>query len=625
MLVRLERLMSSRSIGRLVAISNDSIIGELFDDLGSYVNTSDGTRFVAEVGAYVTIRELGRTIVAEIVGVSDQALMGHGRLSRANNRRQVILGLLGEIVMGCFSFGVSKMPQIYSDISIISERDLRAMLEVDSSEEQVGVGNDGKPLTRLMQLEVGRSVVFPDYAVRVSIDRFFGGHFAVFGNTGAGKSNTVARLIQTIFAKKDYSARGARMIIVDSNGEYSKALSDITEVNGSIEVREFIVAGASDGERFTIPVWALTPDDWAIMLHASEKTQLPVLRRAVGIARLFYGPDGNDAIKEHMVASAVLGVLRSSDSTPSKYDKSIAILSTFGSRALAPGTEDAANLRQWLSVSYGQFKDEEKAIAYLSSKLQPNLMDATSIKEPVPYSLEEFTSAVEFAVMYEGSISTARIQEYTATLLTRLQSLAEGVGQDFLGKTAFADLDGYLDDLLGTAQVVNIDISAVDDASGEVVTKVLAKLLLDHVKLRSAKAERPINLVIEEAHQYIKNEASYGAVGYDIFERVAKEGRKYGLLLGVSSQRPSELSKTVVSQCSNFIIHRVQNPDDLQYLGRMVPYVNKSIIDRLTYLKTGTALVFGTAINLPTLTRIEAADPPTDSANAHISEKWYVE
>lgn len=252
-------------------------------------------------------------------------------------------------------------------------------------------------------------------------------------------------------------------------------------------------------------------------------------------------------------------------------------------------------------------------------------MDATGAKEPVPYTLEEFVQAVEFAVMYEGSVSTARIQEYTATLLTRLQSLAEGVGQDLLDKTTFTDLDSYLDDLLGTAQVVNIDISSVDDASGEVVTKVLAKLLLDHVKLRPAKAERPINLVVEEAHRYIKNEISYGAVGYDIFERLAKEGRKYGLLLGVSSQRPSELSKTVVSQCSNFIIHRVQNPDDLQYLSRMVPYVNRSIIERLTYLQTGTALVFGTAINLPTLTRIEAANPPTDSASAHISEKWYVE
>ena len=97
------------------------------------------------------------------------------------------------------------------------------------------------------------------------------------------------------------------------------------------------------------------------------------------------------------------------------------------------------------------------------------------------------------------------------------------------------------------------------------------------------------------------------------------------MLLGISSQRPSELSKTVVSQCSNFIIHRVQNPDDLQYITKMVPYVNQGMIERLTYLQTGNALVFGTAINLPTLTKFAEANPKPDSENAKISEKWYIE
>ena len=95
--------------------------------------------------------------------------------------------------------------------------------------------------------------------------------------------------------------------------------------------------------------------------------------------------------------------------------------------------------------------------------------------------------------------------------------------------------------------------------------------------------------------------------------------------MGISSQRPSELSRTVVSQCSNFIIHRVQNPDDINYISKMVPYISKGILDRLTYLQTGNALVFGTAINLPTLTRFEKASPETDSSSAKISEKWYIE
>ena len=133
----------------------------------------------------------------------------------------------------------------------------------------------------------------------------------------------------------------------------------------------------------------------------------------------------------------------------------------------------------------------------------------------------------------------------------------------------------------------------------------------------------PINLIIEEAHRYVAENKLQTELGFDIFERVAKEGRKFRFLLGISSQRPSELSRTVVSQCSNFIVHRVQNPDDLNYISKMVPYINKGIIERLTYLKTGSALVFGTAINIPTLTEFAPANPKTDSDSAEISKSWF--
>ena len=238
--------------------------------------------------------------------------------------------------------------------------------------------------------------------------------------------------------------------------------------------------------------------------------------------------------------------------------------------------------------------------------------------------MEQFILAVDFATLYEGSISSQRIQEYTATLSTRLQTIRDGIQGKLLSKTSFSTVNEYINDLLGKNQIVDVDISTLDDASAEVVTKVLAKLILDYLKRQEKKANMPVNFIIEEAHRFVKNESNYGAVGYNVFERIAKEGRKFGMLLGISSQRPSDLSKTVVSQCSNFIIHRVQNPDDLQYISRMVPYINQNSIDRLTYLQTGNALVFGSAINIPTLTLFEQANPKTDSENAKISEKWYV-
>jgi len=287
--------------------------------------------------------------------------------------------------------------------------------------------------------------------------------------------------------------------------------------------------------------------------------------------------------------------------------------------------DGTTTLRKAITMNYGAFTNEEATIKFVQAFIKNDLADSLAVAKQVTYTMQQFLEAVQFATFYEGSISSQRIQEYTSTLITRLQALNDGIQGKILTKTEFVSIESYVNDLLGEHQIVNIDISLLDDSSAEVVTKVLAKLLLDHLKRMDSKAAMPINFIIEEAHRFVRNESNYGVLGYNIFERIAKEGRKFGLLMGISSQRPSELSKTVVSQCSNFIIHRVQNPDDLQYIAKMVPYVNQGMIDRLTYLQTGHALVFGTAINLPTLTKFEQASPKPDSDNAKISEKWYVE
>ncbi len=616
--------MSSRTIGKIVSIGVNGIVAEVYDSLGSYVNTADGIRFVGEVGSYVSIYEMGRTVIAEIEAVAEKSSIVNGReLSKANSNRQVFLNLIGEVIDGKFFFGVSKMPLIFAEVNIISEKDLMIMLEVGNEEEEM---SDGK--TRALLLPIGESVIFSDYLVKVNIDKFFGFHFAVFGNTGAGKSNTIARILQNIFTKTDYSARGAKFIIIDSNGEYHKAFKDISQINKQIKEASFIVDSEAVDNKLEIPVWALSADDWAILLHASEKTQLPVIKRAIDIARIFYDKENLDnTIKNHILASTLLGIITSSDSSPSKSDKLVAIMAHFGTAEINIDSplETGGSLKQAISIDFGKMKNEEAAIKFLTQFVDQELIGRVSTDKEVIYDLAEFAQAVEFATLYEGSVSSQRIQEYTATLITRLQTIKDGIQGKILSKTQYNSLDEYVAHFVGNWQIIDVDISSLDDASAEVVTKVLAKMLLDYVKHKEHKADMPINFIIEEAHRFVKEDSYYGAVGYNIFERIAKEGRKYGFLLGISSQRPSELSKTVVSQCSNFIIHRVQNPDDLKYISRMVPYINSNMIERLTYLQTGNALVFGTAINIPTLTRFDQARPATDSENAKITEKWYVE
>lgn len=617
--------MNSRSIGRLISVSQRGIIAEIYSGLGNYISTNDGIRFVGEVGSYVSIYDVNRTIIGEITGVEEKPQYKNDELNKPNSSRLVYVNLVGEILSMRFYFGVSKMPLVFSEINTISQNDLRIMLEVTNDETVIDSEN-GK--TRAELLKIGKSVIFPDYPVKVNIDKFFGFHFAVFGNTGAGKSNTIASIIQEIFRKKDYAAKGAKFVFIDSNGEYEQAFNNISAVNPELLVKDFIATDETDNpHRLEIPAWALSADDWAILLHATEKTQVPILKRAVDIARIFFDENNHeDNLKNHILASVLLGIFSSSDTSASKSDKITSIITMFGTCDINLDTEIEGNitLRSAIRISYGNFTSEEATIKFLQNKVIPSI-DVTPQARTVRYSLKDFYQAVQFATLYEGSISSQRIQEYTSTLVTRLQALQDGIQGKILVKTDYTGIDDYISAILGKNQIVNIDVSFLDDASAEVVTKVLAKLLLDYLKRCEKKADMPINFVIEEAHRFIRNETSYGPLGYNIFERIAKEGRKYGLLLGISSQRPSELSKTVVSQCSNFIIHRVQNPDDLQYISRMVPYVNQGMIERLTYLQTGHALVFGTSINLPTLTMFDEATPKPDSENAKISEKWYIQ
>lgn len=615
--------MNNRIIGKITSIGLHGVIADVYDGLGNYINTLDGVRFIGEVGSYVSIYEIGRIIIAEVIGIDEKTLISaNNDMHKPNSRRQIYLNLVGEIVNDVFIFGVSKLPLIFSEIHIISEKELSHMLEVEKDE----VPTDKTQNTRAVLLPIGKSAFFPDYDVKINIDKFFGFHFAVFGNTGAGKSNTLARIVQKIFEKVNYSAKGAKFVIIDSNGEYSTAFSQINKNNSDINY-SLKIADDVKSNKLEIPVWALSADDWAVLLHASEKTQIPVLKRAIDIAKIFYSESSeNKAVKDHILSSTLLGIINSSDSSPSKVDKLKAILTRFGTTNISMNSQTSkGKLGEIIKISYGAMNDEGAAIAYLTQFVKPDLITNSFSGGFVPYDLEQFILAVDFATLYEGSISSQRIQEYTATLSTRLQTIRDGIQGKLLTKTSFSTVNEYIDDLLGKNQIVDVDISTLDDASAEVVTKVLAKLILDYLKRQEKKANMPVNFIIEEAHRFVKNESNYGAIGYNVFERIAKEGRKFGMLLGISSQRPSELSKTVVSQCSNFIIHRVQNPDDLQYISRMVPYINQNSIDRLTYLQTGNALVFGSAINLPTLTIFEQANPKTDSENAKISEKWYVE
>ena len=173
-------------------------------------------------------------------------------------------------------------------------------------------------------------------------------------------------------------------------------------------------------------------------------------------------------------------------------------------------------------------------------------------------------------------------------------------------------------------QIINFNINYIDDRLAKTITKIYSKLLFDYAKGLKKRGSLPFHIVLEEAHRYVQNDNDVNLLGYNIFERIAKEGRKYGVLLGLISQRPSELSETTLSQCSNFLIFKMLHPKDVAYIKEMVPNVTSETVKKLRVLQPGTCVAFGSAFKIPVIVKMDMPDPMPSSDSCDISNLWFV-
>jgi DNA helicase HerA-like ATPase len=256
-----------------------------------------------------------------------------------------------------------------------------------------------------------------------------------------------------------------------------------------------------------------------------------------------------------------------------------------------------------------------------------------------PFDFEVLGEAIDLALLYEEAHGNRQIRDYCSQMVTRFKALLEREDYAFLRHTAAGATKGtgaFLARLLGLeaqqsghvkrSQIVIIDMNAVEDEVVELVSAVAARMIFRLLRQADPRNRFPVHLLLEEAHRYISAAPSrYALDAGRVFDRIAKEGRKYGLFLLVASQRPSELSKTVLSQCSNFVVHRIQNPDDLSQIRQMSPAISDGVLRRLPTLPKQHALVFGNSVNLPTTFKVRSARPLPASDDAKIVSLWFHE
>lgn len=531
--------------------------------------------------------------------------------------------LIGEFYDNKFLPDAVKKPSLTANIRTINNDELNILIGMEPEKM-----NEYFPL--------GHSHIYDNYPVNIKYNDFFNSHFAIFGNTGSGKSCSVARIIQNVFSKTNPVAYKSNIFIFDVYGEYNSAFRTINQINPNINSKIYTTnLNQTDTEIINIPFWLLGLDDIALLLNATDPLQLPILQKALKLVQIF-GRKESEVIKHKndIIARALQQILYSGGTPSQIRDQILAVLSTYNteelnsdSKIVQPGY--VRTLKQCLIIdSSGKINEMQLVSDFIKSFINDDLEYEIS-SDSCAYSLEQFEEALDFALISEGILKSDSVYDKTNLLRVRMQSLINSEQKKYFEYNSFITKEDYIKKLLTTndgrkAQIIDFNINYVDDRMAKVIVKIYSKMLFDFCTKLKSRASFPFHIIVEEAHRYIQNDSDTYLLGYNIFDRIAKEGRKYGVILGLISQRPSELSETALSQCTNFIIFRMIHPKDLNYIEQMIPNITPEVAKKLKTLERGTGIGFGSSFKIPIIIKFDLPNPMPESTNCNIMDTWFV-
>ena len=580
---------------KIVYISNE----------GANVKIKDGENLSTNImNMHLVFEDDKKKILGEVDDIDDNVVKAH---------------FLGELLPDRFIGGVIRKPDLNAKVRIITPEEMKLIV------------GDEKPST----MTLGASPLYDSCPIKVDINELFSNHMAIFGNSGSGKSCGVSRLIQNVFQTPRFIPFRSNLFIFDSSGEYRNAFQDINKINPNYNYKFYTTNyHEPNTEQLKVPLWLLTVDDLALLLSVTNHSQLPIIERMHKLVRIFNQGDVNATeYKNHIIAKAIMTVLYSNETSTSKRNDIFSIIGScsteqFNLEAELPGIGYTRKFRDcFLIDSEGNFTESVLLTKYVSEFIKPEL-DNFEPAKVVYYTLEDLEKALNFTLISEGWLRNENTYGDAVTIRVRLHSLITGDYAKFFACRTFMSEQQFIASLImmpdgkHKAQIVNFNLDDVDDSFAKTITKIFCRILFDFTKSLKDRGSLPFNILLEEAHRYIQNDTDTFILGYNIFDRIAKEGRKYGLIMSLISQRPVEISDTVISQCSNFLIFKMNHPRDLDYIKKMVPNISEEIVEKQKTLQPGTCMAFGSAFRIPMIVRMEMPNPQPYSANADVFKQW---
>ncbi len=531
---------------------------------------------------------------------------------------QVKISFLGEFINGNFQGGIIRKPSLTSKVRIINQEELGEL-----------VGSNGK-----RSMILGLSPLYNDCPIKIDIDDMWSNHNAFFGNTGSGKTYGVSRFVQNLFNMSDKIPFNSNIFIFNNTDEYDNAFRSIGNYNINFNYKMYSISGEG-GNKIQLPLWLLSVDDYANLLDVTAYSQLAIIEKMLSLVSVFARNDENSKrYKNHLIASAIVSVLYTNQTAGRIRDQIFSILENCNTDELnlnveVPGIGYTRQFRKCFEIdSKGEFAERILIAEYIQQFIDNN----TKWNEdyvPIYFTLDDLEIALNFALISEGLLLNEKTSSEAMALKVKLHTINNSSYKNLFHCDKFCTSSDFITSIImiGTnkrAQIINFVLEDIDDRFAKAIVKVYCRIIFKFSKGLRDRGAMPIHLMLEEAHRYVQKDYDIDILGYNIFERIAKEGRKFGVIMDLITQRPTELSETVISQCTNFLIFKITHPSDLDYIKKMVPNISNDVIEKQKTLQAGTCVAFGKMMKIPMIVKMQLPNPEPHSSNASIFDKWMI-
>ncbi len=569
------------------------------------------------VGHYVKILKGFISIIAKVESekIKEEVVPDKSYYNKEDSvQRMLVVKLIGYFENGEYCKGVKEMPLIGNECVLLDNKEFSYIHKFASSKEPT--------------ISIGNLLVDESVPIEISINKLFSSHIGIFGNTGSGKSYSLANIYKKLFDKIGSNQKfkqNAKFLLFDFNGEYSPNDVIINDKKSYILSTRDSIGGSK------IPLAKddlLNPELFYILASATEKTQQPFIKRTLELYKKVQNADDPNNYMKGILKRLVEGVVCMAD-----YSRAKLLLDYFGD--IFPPQRNQNNEEigllsdlQWHSKNSTFYTEKDGEKRYFNADDGKRYITQLVLYKAVDSYIEDadfLTTIIKYLYvqLIQDVLNNRAANEHIAPAINKLKSLSKDFDKVF-------EITDKEKEIWDGKNFVVIDLDKVNISMKKLIPLLISYKLYSYHKTKKAGAlSESLNIIVDEAHNILSYESlreseSWKDFRLETFEEIIKEGRKFGVFLTIASQRPSDISSTIISQLHNYFIHRLVNNRDLEMVEKAISYLDKLSVESLPILPVGACVLSGIIADLPVIIQMDKLDNSSKpvSDNIDLIDSW---